>query len=243
MPLVFSPLTEAVLDTPPKRLFPRYAFVMRQLGRPPTIDQAMARIVEDVLKKRGFQTKDADASTGGKDFLERILELIRATGFTIAIFSDKTRPTALANIMLELGFAAMCGKPLLIVKSARAKAPSDFSRTDWISYDGDDEKRFRSKLDQGLDAIESLVEYEDTLLNVALAAQSMDCAVAFERANKGFLLSGSSNFVAAARSIHKRLKETEGVSRIADVERLTHEVEAFLLQAQKTGLRKRRPRK
>ncbi|MGD9658268.1 MAG: hypothetical protein AB7U61_11650, partial [Methylocystis sp.] len=76
----------------------------------------MASTVDDVLRKRGFQTKDADASTGGKDFLERILELIRATGFTVAIFSDKTRPTALANIMLELGFAAMCGKPLLIVK-------------------------------------------------------------------------------------------------------------------------------
>lgn len=216
---------------------------MRQLGRPPTIDQAMARIVEDVLRKRGFQTKDADASTGGKDFLERILELIRATGFTIAIFSDKTRSTALANIMLELGFAAMCGKPLLIVKSSKAKAPSDFSRTDWISYEGADEGRFRSKLNQGLDAIESLIEYEDTLLSVALAAQSMDCAVAFERANKGFLLSGRPNFIAAARLIHKRLKETEGVSRIADVERLTHEVEAFLLQAQKSGLRKRRPRK
>lgn len=240
MPLVFSPLTEAILDTPPKRLFPKHAFVMRQLGRPPAIDLAMARIVESVLKKRGFRTKDADASTGGKDFLERILELIRATGFTVAIFSDKTRPTALANIMLELGFAAMCGKPLLIVKSAKARAPSDFSRTDWISYDGTDERRFRSKLNQGLDAIESLTEYEDTLLSVALSAQAMDCAVAFERANKGFQLSGEANFIEAAKLIHNRLREAQGSSGIADVERLAHEVEAFVLQAQKTGSGKRR---
>ncbi len=211
---------------------------MRQLGRPPAIDLAMARTVEDVLKKRGFQTKDADASTGGKDFLERILELIRATGFTVAIFSDKTRPTALANIMLELGFAAMCGKPLLIVKSAKAKAPSDFSRTDWISYDGTDESGFRSKLNQGLDAIESLIEYEETLLSVALTAQSMDCAVAFERANKGFLLSGQAKFITAAKSIHKRLEEAQGSSGIADVERLSHEVETFVLQAQKTKRRR-----
>ncbi|MGJ0621543.1 MAG: hypothetical protein ACR65Z_12660 [Methylocystis sp.] len=238
MPLVFSPLTEAILDTPPKRLFPKHAFVMRQLGRPPAIDLAMARTVEDVLKKRGFQTKDANASTGGKDFLERILELIRATGFTVAIFSDKTRLTALANIMLELGFAAMCGKPLLIVKSAKAKAPSDFSRTDWISYDGTDESGFRSKLNQGLDAIESLIEYEETLLSVALTAQSMDCAVAFERANKGFLLSGRAKFITAAKSIHKRLEEAQGSSGIADVERLSHEVETFVLQAQKTKRRR-----
>jgi hypothetical protein len=238
VPLVFSPLTEAILDTPPKRLFPKHAFVMRQIGKPPAIDLAMARAVEDVLRQRGFRTKDADASTGGKDFLERILELIRATGFTIAIFSDKTRPTALANIMLELGFAAMCGKPLLIVKSAKAKAPSDFSRTDWISYDGTDEGGFRSKLNQGLDAIESLVEYEDTLLSVALSAQSMDCAVAFERANKGFLLSGQSKFITAAKSIHERLKEAEGSPRIADVERLAHEVETFVLLARKTKRRR-----
>jgi hypothetical protein len=238
VPLVFSPLTEAILDTPPKRLFPKHAFVMRQIGKPPAIDLAMARAVEDVLRQRGFRTKDADASTGGKDFLERILELIRATGFTIAIFSDKTRPTALANIMLELGFAAMCGKPLLIVKSAKAKAPSDFSRTDWISYDGTDESGFRSKLNQGLDAIESLVEYEDTLLSVALSAQSMDCAVAFERANKGFLLSGQSKFITAAKSIHERLKEAEGSPRIADVERLAHEVETFVLLARKTKRRR-----
>jgi hypothetical protein len=223
---------------PPKKLFPKHAFIMRQIGKPPAIDLAMARTVEDVLKKRGFRTKDADASTGGKDFLERILELIRATGFTVAIFSDKTRPTALANIMLELGFAAMCGKPLLIVKSAKAKAPSDFSRTDWISYDGTDEKSFRSKLNQGLDAIDSLVEYEDTLLSVALAAQSMDCAVAFERANKGFLLSGNADFITAAKAIHKRLKEAERSSGIADVERLAHEVETFVLQAQKTRRRR-----
>ncbi|MGD9659037.1 MAG: hypothetical protein AB7U61_15610, partial [Methylocystis sp.] len=126
------------------------------------------------------------------------------------------------------------------MKSAKAKAPSDFSRTDWISYDGTDESGFRSKLDQGLDAIESLVEYEDTLLSVALSAQSMDCAVAFERANKGFLLSGQAKFITAAKSIRKRLSEVEGSPRIADVERLAHEVETFVLLAQNTKRRRRR---
>ena len=95
-------------------------------------------------------------------------------------------------------------------------------------------------LNQGLDASESLTEYEDTLLSVALSAQAMDCAVAFERANKGFLLSGEANFIEAAKLIHNRLKEAQGSSGIADVERLAHEVEAFVLQAQKTGSGKRR---
>jgi hypothetical protein len=70
----------------------------------------------------------------------------------------------MANIALELGFAAMCGKPLIIVKSEKAKAPSDFTRTDWITYNPAQEPRFRDKLEQALDSVESLVEYESTLL-------------------------------------------------------------------------------
>ena len=232
MPLVFSPLSEAVLDSAPKSLFPKHAFVMRQIGNPPELDKAMAAIVKDVFNARGVQIKDADASTGGKDFLERILGLIRSTGFTIAIFSDKTRATAMANIALELGFAAMCGKPLIIVKSEKAKAPSDFTRTDWITYNPAQEDRFRTKLGQALDSVESLVEYENSLLNVALGARSPDCAIAFERANKGFLLSGEQRFIDSARAILNVLMRVEEGNAIADLERLRSDLNTFIRQAQ-----------
>jgi hypothetical protein len=232
VPLVFSPLSEAVLDSAPKSLFPKHAFVMRQIGNPPELDKAMAAIVKDVFNARGVQIKDADASTGGKDFLERILGLIRSTGFTIAIFSDKTRATAMANIALELGFAAMCGKPLIIVKSEKAKAPSDFTRTDWITYNPAQEDRFRTKLGQALDSVESLVEYENTLLNVALGARSPDCAIAFERANKGFLLSGEQRFIDSARAILNVLMRVEEGNAIADLERLRSDLNTFIRQAQ-----------
>ena len=75
---------------------------MRQLGEPPASDQRMLVILREIFEARGFPIVDADESTGGKDFLERILGLIRSTGFTVAIFSHETRLTALANIMLEL---------------------------------------------------------------------------------------------------------------------------------------------
>ncbi len=234
MPLVFSPLTEAVIDSAPKQLLPKHVFVMRQLGQPPDVDLRMAQIVQDVLSRRGFKIVDADTSTGGKDFLERIVGLIRATGFTAAIFSHETRSTAIANIMLELGFALMCGKPLIIVKSEQAKAPSDITRTDWIDYDPDKEKRFISKIEQAADAIDGLIEYEYTLLNVALEARSMDCAIAFERANKGFLLSGEKRFMEAAAVILNRLNgHNEGAS-ISDIERLRSEIRTFLHQARST---------
>jgi hypothetical protein len=227
VPLVFSPLSEAVLDSPPKALLPKHAFIMRQLGDPPDIDVTMTEAVIAVLNDHDVQTKDADASTGGKDFLERILGLIRSTGFTIAIFSHETRPTAMANIMLELGFAAMCGKPLVVVKSAEAAAPSDLKRTDWIDYAIDGEARFRVKLEQALNEIDDL----ETLLSVALEARSMDCAVAFERVNKGFLLSGDERFIVAAESILNRLKGADEGNPIADLERLRQEVGTFMIQA------------
>ena len=156
----------------------------------------------------------------------------------MAIFSHETRPTAIANIMLEVGFALMCGKPLIIVKSEQAEAPSDITRTDWIVYNPQREEEFKKKVGQAIDDIESLAEYEATLLSVALHARSMDCAIAFERVNKSFLLSGESRFIEAAKTILERLNKISADSEISDIERLRSEVEAFILQAQRASLGK-----
>lgn len=204
---------------------------MRQLGDPPAVDLAMSASVASLFKSRGYRTVDADGSTGGKDYLERILGLIRGTGFTVAIFSHETRHTAMANIALELGFAAMCGKPLVIVKSKQAVAPSDLKRTDWIEFEEHKVKSFRRKLLQALDEIETLHGWEDHLLQVAVEARSPDCAVALERANKGFLLSGDERFIVAAERIASILDGVEEGSAIADLERLRTETRTFVRQA------------
>ena len=207
---------------------------MRQLGEPPEIDQRMNEIVIQTLSDHGLTAIDADGSTGSKDYLERILELIRSTGFTTAIFSHQTRPNTLANIALELGFAAMCGKPLIIVKSKDAVAPSDLNRTDWIVYDGANEARFVEKLTQAIDQVGALIDYEDTLLSVAINADSTDCGVAFERANKGFLLSGDPKFIKAAQQILERLTALDRIDTIGDIDRLKIEVDTFIRQATKS---------
>lgn len=232
--LVFSPLSEEVLLTPPPTLFPRQAFVMRQLGDPPAVDERMAQIVTDVFSARGIRTQDADASTGGKDFLERILGLIRGTGFTVAIFSQDTRPTAMANIALELGFASMCGKPLVIIKSKNAVAPSDLTRTDWIAYDEADETQFRRKLDQALDQLDEIAAFQETLLEIALGAPSMDCAVAFERANKAFLLTKEARFLDSAEKIAARVASSTAGDNLADLERLRGEIKVLVRQGRRS---------
>lgn len=231
--LVFSPLSEELLQLPPAALFPRHAFLMRQLGNTPALDRDIADIVTETCNERGFQVKDASTSTGSKDFLERILGLIRGTGLTVAIFSHETRPTALANIALELGFAAMCGKPLIIVKSKEATAPSDLTRTDWIEYAPDDKGAFRAKIGQALQQVDEVAEYQEMLLDIALEAPLPDCAVAFERANKAFLLSGNAGLLDKAEIIRGRLAQARDNPHLTDLGRLHDEVAAFIKQGRK----------
>lgn len=223
MPLIFSPLSDEAISHPPQALFPKHAFIMRQIGDPPGIDRLMTEATIRLLANRGFGFKDADASTGSKDFVERILGLIRGTAITIAIFSGETRPTALANIMLELGFAAMCGKPLMIVKSKDAAAPSDLARTDWINFDPTDIPEFDRKVGQAIDQIEKLAEFEEMILDLALEADSMDCAVALERALKCFLLIGNLRFIDKVDTIKQKLSDMKHVDGVDDLNRLFNE--------------------
>ncbi len=234
MPLIFSPLNESVLGEPPKKLLPKHAFVMRQIGDPPKIDLEMSKIIIRVFKKRGFNAIDATASVGAKDYLERILGLIRGTGFTVAVFSSDTRSNSLANIALELGYAAMCGKPLIITQSKGAHGPSDLKRTDWIEYNPDDREKFQQTLEQALNEIETYLDLESDLLEAALKARNIDCAIAFERANKAFLLSGDRRFIEAASSILEKLKPTLETETIADLDRLRQEIDTFILQANRS---------
>jgi hypothetical protein len=184
-----------------------------------------------LFSAHGFETIDADGTVGSKDYLERILGLIRGTGFTVAIFSHQTRASSMANIALELGFAAMCGKPLVIVKSPEAIAPSDLKRTDWIEYDRRKPAQFRRKLQQAVEEVESLSNYEDNLLQASLDAKSLDCAVGLERANKGFLLSGDERFVRAAERLLGILEGVTEGTAIGDLERLRSETRTFIRQA------------
>jgi hypothetical protein len=229
--LIFSPLSEDTLLTAPRTLFPGSAFIMRQIGNPPALDEAMAAVVREVFDARGIGMKDADASTGAKDFLERILGLIRGTGFTVAIFSEDTRGTAMANIALELGFASMCGKPLVILKSKAAAAPSDLTRTDWIEYDPDNPPRFRAKLNQAVDELEEIANFTDLLLDQAMHAPAMDCAIAFERASKAFLLTREPRFLDSAEEIGQRLADLPRT--VADLERVHDEITMFVRQGRR----------
>jgi hypothetical protein len=234
LPLIFSPLSEETIDLPALRLLPKRVFVMRQIGAPPAIDAAMAALLTGSCAIRGLTTVDAGTSTGSKDYLERIIGLIRGTAATAAIFSHETRPTALANIALELGFAAMFGKPIMIVKSREAVAPSDLKRTDWIEFEDGKEAEFEEKVGLALDELDSIAEYQELLLDTSLEAPEMDCAVALERAIKAFLLSGEGRLLDKAEAIRDRLQPLQNQPQVDDLKRLHREVATFIRQGRST---------
>ena len=69
------------------------------------------------------------------------------------------------------------------------------------------------------------------MLDVALEARSIDCAVALERCNRGFLLTGQKLFVNAARNVLKRVQNIEDDGSIGDLERMRSELKTFIKQA------------
>jgi hypothetical protein len=191
MPLIFSPLSEDVLEGPFKPL-PRTAFIMLHSGRKVSpVETAMDRIVCDSLKRLGHPVIKAARFVGTKDFLEKIIQIIRGCGFGVAIFSENTPAPTLANIFFEVGLCNILGKPVILVKTAKAKAPSDFTRTEWVTYRGRDERKLKGDLESSIESVIELAQYYEALGDLAMEAESIDAELAFERYKQAVLISNS----------------------------------------------------
>lgn len=128
----------------------------------------------------------------------------------------------------------MFGKPIMIVKSSAAVAPSDLKRTDWIEFEDGQEAEFEKKLGLGLDELDSIADYQELLLDTSLDAPEMDCAVALERAIKAFLLCGEGRLLDKAEIILNRLHPIQSQPQVDDLKRLHKEVATFIRQGRKT---------
>ncbi len=120
MAIIFSPLSEDVLEGPFEPL-PRSAFVMLQLGDGRAkIESEMQATVISVLKAKRFKPVDAESVRGNKDYLEKIIQIIRGSGYGVAIFSEYTPPSTLANIFFEVALCNLLGKPVILAKTKKA---------------------------------------------------------------------------------------------------------------------------
>ena len=194
MPLVFSPVNQEELRHAysPR---PRSTFLMLHLReRADPAEQTMAQISREVLRARRFEPLTAGDVRRTSDFLHKIVDLIRGTGFSLAIFSDRTPARTLANIFFEIGVALVLGKPVQLVWTTddpnTNAVPSDFVRTEWIRYVIGAEDGLRRELGSAIEAIEQGAAYYRKIGDIAFDAPDPDLELAFERYKQAILISG-----------------------------------------------------
>ena len=154
------------------------------------LESEMDKVVESVLSQRKFNPIRASSERGNKDYLVKIIQMIRGSGFGVAVFSEYTPAPTLANIFFEIALCNLLGKPVILVKSAGARAPSDFVRTEWVTYAGNKKGRLRKDFSESVSAVLNLAKYYETLGDLAIEAEDIDLELAFERYRQSFLIDG-----------------------------------------------------
>ena len=205
MPLLFSPVDqEELADVYEPR--PRHAFLMLQLdGNTTFADNRMAEEARAALARADFKCVTAGDIRGTGDYLHKITNLIRGCGFAVAVFSDRTPPKTLANIFFEVGLAGMLGKPVQLVLNGENPAPSDFVRSEWISYKRGEEPALRAALDESLAVMNALAAFYRDIGEVALEAERQDLELAFERFKQGVLIGDDANSREGVNNVRNRL--------------------------------------
>lgn len=194
MPIIFSPVTEEPLG-PTRVLFPRSAFLICQQSEVPLADQSMIDLTRECIERMSISGIDAANFRRTGDYLSKILDQIRGSGFCIAIFSEGTREQTLANIFLEIGMAYLLGKPVVILKTAQARVPSDLVRSEYIEYTGD-VNATSTTLDETINnSVLNTAEYLVDLANIAQDADDPDFELVHYRFMQAVLMNGDKSIL------------------------------------------------
>jgi hypothetical protein len=126
---------------------PRTCFLMTQMGGaiPPVLPEIRTAL-DEVLKEGSFALIDSDSAVTGRDILLKIWECIITVPLGIAIIHEEMGPSTIANVFYELGLMQAYGKETLVIKTPDAIVPSDFVRTDHVTYSADFKQRIRTFL-------------------------------------------------------------------------------------------------
>lgn len=212
MALIFSPLSEDALEGPYQPL-PKGVFLMLQLGEGKSqLEAEMDTVVTNVLNQRNFNAIRATSQRSQKDYLVKIIQLIRGCGFGTAIFSEYTPAPTLANIFFEIALCNLLGKPVILVKSEDAKSPSDFVRTEWVTYSGGKKSLLKNDFFDSVSSILDLAKYYETLGDLAMDAEDIDLELAFERFRQSYLIDGRAKVRRKIKSLSKRARSDDDIA-------------------------------
>lgn len=129
---------------------PRTCFIITQLGTPmPNVVANIRRTLKKCLNAKSIEAIDANSLMTGKDFLDKIWDIILSVPLGVAIVTDEMSHSTWANIFYEIGLMQALGKETLIIKTEESQVPSDFVRTEYINYT----RRLKARIDKFLDKL------------------------------------------------------------------------------------------
>ena len=188
---------------------------MLQLGEGISrLEVDMDTAVDEILTRKKFEPIKATTRRGHKDYLEKIIQIIRGCGFGVAIFSEYTSASTLANIFFEVALCNLLGKPVIIVKSVDAKAPSDFVRTEWVTYTAGKGAKLKKEFTESVNSIVELADFYEKLGDIAMEAEDVDLELAFERYKQAFLITNLGSAKKKIDTILEMFRSTDDPSAL-----------------------------
>lgn len=200
--MIYYRPTDGGTHSLPLRPRARSCFLMTQIGGtiPDTV-RAIRRDLETILGAAGFVLLDADSDTTGRDFLLKIWEMIVAVPLGIAIVHAEMRPATLANVYYEMGLMQAYGKETLVIRTPDAPVPSDFVRTEYVTYD----EHFQRRMARFL---ANLRERADHFAAVATLVEN-DPLLCIDYCRRAFLLTGDPSHARHATAVFDRASLTD----------------------------------
>jgi len=193
--IIYNPLDGDAFTTTIKSA-PRHCFLMTRLGKPvPKMVKDIGVAVNKCCKKNKYKVVDASTRVSGRDFLIKIWKMIASSPVAIGVVHESIPATTQANIFYELGVAQALGKETLIVKSPKAKIPSDFIRTEYITYNSSFAKNFSKYLAALKDQAEHYEVVADQL--------DRNPILAIDYLKRAYLITGERRLKTKAKSIIK----------------------------------------
>ena len=165
---------------------PKHCFLMTRLGNPvpPMVDDIRAA-VEASCSNFNYAVIDARARVTGRDFLLKIWQLIAATPLSVGVIHEDIPSATQANIFYEIGVAQGLGKETILIKSPKAITPSDFARTEYVSFD----KHFTANFEAFINETLEVARFYETL------ADQLDRnpILAIDYLKRAYLINGESH--------------------------------------------------
>ena len=181
---------------------PRTCFVMTQLGEPiPKVVKHISTILDEVLRKYSLERIDATSFVTGRDFMQKVWELLITVPLGIAIIDEDMSSSTLCNIFYEIGIMHALGKETLIIKTKNTKVPSDFVRTEYIDFNNE----FRKNLKK---YFEITYKKRSDFYETVADSLSENPLLAIDYLRRAYLLSGDEKLRKEAKKIHEDLDRT-----------------------------------